>query len=265
MKVALTSLVCLAGVLILAGCGGSMGFLKPGGDDSQADALVDKSLDAIGSQAAWSKVGSIDCWAIVTSYDEAGLAALTRLKLTIYPGPRKISTVIQTSDGPVSVTADESGIIRSMFFPLKLDGEVAQRLDRELAMILYHVLGPLNLIDGTEVPGSVSNVQVAGEDLIRLSVDGGSPGRAAYYFKGQERLLRLVTVGGDEKGSQGTAAIYDYINLPDGLSVPRRIRIVKIGQTSIIGDQPVLVVELTDVSVHRGIKSTRMWRRVTNW
>lgn len=265
MKVAVTSMVCLVGVSILAGCGGSMASIMPGGDDSQAKALVDKSLDAIGSQAAWSKVGSIDCWAIVTSYDETGLATLTRLKLTIYPGPRKISTVIQTSDGSVGVTADESGIIRSMFSRDKLDADLAQRLDRELAMILYHVLGPLNLIDGTEVPGSVSNVQVAGEDVIRLSVDGSSPGGAAYYFKGPEGILRFVTFGADEKGSQGTAAIYDYINLPDGLSVPRRIRIVKIGQTSIIGDQPVLVVELTDVSVQRGIKSTHMWRRVTNW
>ncbi len=265
MKVALTSLVCLAGVSILAGCGGSLAFLTPGGDDSQANALVDKSLDAIGGQAAWSQVGSIDCWAIVTSYDETGLVTLSRLKLSIYPGPRKISTVIDTSDGPVSVTADESGIIRSWLFPLKLDGDVAQRLDRELAMILYHVLGPLNLTDSTEVPGSVSNVQIAGEDLIRLAVDGGPDSGAAYYFQGPEGLLRFVTFGADEKGSQGTAAIYDYMNLPDGLSVPRRIRIVKIGQTSIIGDQPVLVVELTDVSVQIGIKSTHMWQRLTNW
>ena len=265
MKVALTSLVCLAVVSILVGCGGSMAVLAQGGDDAQASALVDKSLDAIGGQAAWSKVDSIDCWALVTSYDETNLAELSRRKLTIYPGPRKISTVIDTNEGPVRITADESGIMRSMFFRDKLEPDVADRLGRELAMILYHVLGPLNLTDSTEVPGGVSNAQIAGQDVIRLSVDGGSGGGAAYYFQGQTGYLRFVTFGADEKGSQGTAAIYDYMKLNEGLSVPRRIRIVKIGRTSIIGDQPVLDVELTDVSVQKGIKSTRMWRQTTSW
>ncbi len=269
MKLALTLLVCLAGGTILAGCGGSLASSMPGGDNIQTNTLVDKSIDAIGGAAAWSKVNAIDCWAIVTSYDEAGLATLSRLKLSIYPGPRKISTVIETSDGPVNVTADESGLVKSKIktriFGDKLAPEVSQRLNRELPIILYHVLGPLNLADETETPGNVSNVQIAGEDLIRMSVSGGSDGGDAYYFKGQGGLLRLVTLGAGEKGSQATAALYDYMKLPDGLSVPRRIKIAKIGRTSIIGDQTVLDIELSDVSIGKGIKSSRMWRKATSW
>jgi hypothetical protein len=191
----------------------------------------------------WQRVQRIDATALVTSYDSGGLQTVDRVKLSMDFRSGEIRAHGQSTLGPWSAQADRRG---------GCTGSGPAGVCRNMKIILHRSAGPLNLLYGDKV-GAVRWARVSGQDVVRVGAQGQDKAPLAYYFDTTTSMLRFLTSGGDAPGARGTVTIYgpkeSYVMLPDGLVFPRTFRLVKIGRDTLVGEQPVLEVEFSDIRI----------------
>lgn len=249
-----------AGMLFLAGCSGeqvSPALRGPGAE------LAANSIGAEGG-ANWYGVKAITATAIVTSYDDNGQAHISQQW-----------QVIDLCKGVICATAVAPSGGWNAQVPLCGQGQIEgwgtepteshQRVLADLRATLVRLYGPRMFYQGA-VAGPVTSRRLGGQDLLRLPVEHGSRANcpceagqacwakhdplAAMYIDPRTCLVRFITSGCDQPGHEGIITeLGDYCRLPCGLTLPTRIDTYRIGDDVLLGDVPVLKVELRNVRV----------------
>lgn len=239
--------ISLACVVLLAGCSQSppLAAYRPY-DLGQAESIVVMSVEWMGGLAEWRKVDTVRADALLTIYDARGQASVSRQEQTIDLGAGTITAEERTPQGPLRIKAGIDDIPPA-------PGGAAWAL----ATLAHRVRGPLQLLGHAEQVESARPRRLGGHDVIRVAVKGEGCVASAYYFDATTGMLRYVTAGGDSPGDEGTVTAYEYMplgpqggTLPSGGKVfPRRITIVSIGEHVLIGDEPLLEVTYSNVSL----------------
>jgi len=212
-----------------------------------SDVIVD-SLDAMGDSGSWWGGRKISVDAVLTTYDQNG-KSISRQHQQFDLKGNTLNAKAQYPGGSWQANVRSSGRCEFTSVGVYLSSQEKQRLCDTLQTILHRVRGPMNFLDTPARPLAPEPMNVAGERVIRVGMEGGEHEAMAYYFDAATKLLRFVTAGADQPGRDGTVTIYQYMTLKNGTAFPRSIRIVKVGGNVLIGDEPVMEVEFTDAAV----------------
>ncbi len=211
--------------------------------------VIGANMESTGTLAKWRRVKSVAAVADVT-YAQGGMVA-ERMQLSMDFWAESISASGQLPQGTwtAKVTADGQCIVT---------GRPAEPICSLLKRILHRTRGPLNLLANAESVKSVTRARfeaLEGRDLSALSVQDSAGGPLAYYFDPTTNMLLFLTTGSEEPGSDGTVTRYTlgkegYQMLPTGLVLPRRFAVFKVGKNVLLGEEAVLKVDLSDITVH---------------
>lgn len=124
---------------------------------------------------------------------------------------------------------------------------VRQRMGPVLVTLRHRLRGPYNLVGHRQRARDAKHVNVGGANLVRVSIDGDNRKAIAYYFDAGTGLLQHVTADADTPGQKGTVTTYEYAALPNGLVFPKMIRIARLGRHVLLGETPILEVEISEV------------------
>ncbi len=246
---------CLAVASLLmilgAGCNGPNGAGDMNnGQMTQQDLdsgrrVVESAVEAIGGAEKWRSVRPLRAKALVTVYDAQGAAYVSLQDHVIDLNAGRIDASGQAAaDQGWALTVREDGSGQFVQGESALRPEHRRLLLDSLSLLAHRLRGPVNLTRGPGTPVSAETVSLRGRRLIRVGVANDPQGTQAYYFDPDSRLLHMVTAGGDAVGEDGTVALYDYeLLVSRGIGFPKRVRIVRIGDFSLVGQQPVVDVE----------------------
>jgi hypothetical protein len=245
-----------AALLSLASVAFTIGCAQPQGVSGAGSPLARQAIAAVGG-ANWQQVKSISATAIVTRYDAAGAAFLTQEQLLIDVNGGMIfaQAVLPEGNWQAGVPLCGQGQLQRSGPAGTADDN--QRIISDLRMMLVRVRGPLLFADGASA-GGPSMRRLGGQDLLRLPISAqplaGWTNRdrlQAMYLDGRTCLPRFLTSGGDEPGQPGTVTEYPggAFRPVGGVAVPCRFDVYRIGEHALVGDQPVLKVELRNVRV----------------
>jgi hypothetical protein len=237
--------VCLLGLVLLAGCQTPqermMSRLGP------ASPIITASIANLGWSPTGSRIQTARFTAIVTTYDEAGKSFTDRQEMVVDLAEVTIAATGGTPQGMWKAQADDRGR-----FDLEADkgvdaAAVRKRMAVTLRALLRRIRGPYNIL-GDERPRTVEPMRVAGHDVVRVGLGPGSPQAVAYYFDAATAILKYVTTGADRAGAKGSVTEYQYQSLPNGVLFPSRIKVAHLGQFVLIGEKPILEVEISNVT-----------------
>jgi len=245
------AITCLLGGLVAGGCNLAAGRRDPYGSYKLGPArnTIAAAVDAIGGVDAWKHVTTIHASAMVTVYDEHGTAHVDRQQHAIDLRGGKIASrgVAARGTWTADVRDDGTGSVSASGFAM--DDESERRIIGSLSPLAHHVRGPLNFLYGRERGRAAEQVKIGENELVRVGVDGDNRRAIAYYFDPLSGMLRMMTSDADSPGKDGTVTLYTYEMLPDGIGLPTRIRVVRIGRHVLLGEQPVMEVEYSNVRV----------------
>jgi len=251
MKLGRIGILFWMGAFAAAGCNGLGSARDPYGSYKLGPArnTIAAAIDAIGGVDAWKHVTTVHASALVTAYDEKGTAHVDRQQHVIDLRGGKIAALGVAARGTwtADVRDDGTGSVSASGFAM--DGESERRIIGSLSRLAHHVRGPLNFLYGRERGRAPEQVKIGGNELVRVGVDGDNRRAIAYYFDPRSGMLRMMTSGADSPGKDGTVTLYTYEMLPDGIGLPTRIRVVRIGRHVLVGEQPVMEVEYSNVRV----------------
>jgi hypothetical protein len=216
---------------------GQLGPAKP---------IVTASIANLGWSRAGLDIQTASFTAIVTTYDETGKSFTDRQTMVVDLAKVTITATGGTPQGAWTAQADDYGK-----FDLQADegvdvAAVGKRMAPTMRVLLRRIRGPYNIV-GDERRPAVEPVRVAGQDVVRVSLGAGSPQAVAYYFDASTAVLKYVTTGADRPAAKGTITDYLYQSLPNGVLFPSRIKVAHLGQFVLIGEKPILEVEISQV------------------
>jgi hypothetical protein len=237
--------VCLLGLVVLAGCQPSQeGMIDQLGP---ASPIVSASIANLGWSRAASNVHTAHFTAIVTTYDETGKSFTDRQEMVVDLAEVSLASSGGTPQGAWKASIDNSGQCE-VVADLGVDtGAVCKRMAPTLRGLLRRIRGPYNIL-GDERPLAVDPMRVAGHDVVRVSLGADTPHAVAYYFEASTALLKYVTTGADRAGGKGSITEYEYQSLPNGVLFPSRIKVAHLGQFVLVGEKPILEVEISNVT-----------------
>jgi len=230
--------------LLLAGCAADpyqryeLGAARP---------VVSQSIDMMGGLNRWPWARPIHAKALVTTYDSSGRARVNEQEQVIDLRGGTIRATARVPGGTWTAKVTDSGGARFSADGFAATDEMASRELAALRTLLHRLRGPLNLLDAGERPVDAAPARLPGAELIRVPVEGGREGIAAYYFDAQTSVLRYAAAGDEAPGGDGTVTIYSYHLAPDGMAFPSEISIVKTGRHVLVGTQPVMEVQYRQV------------------
>lgn len=209
--------------------------------------VVTRSIDTMGGLSAWRNVDQVYASAVVAIRDSSGVSRVERLKLTMMFSRGEILAEGVSPQGEWAALAKRDGRC-SVKGPAPMDKAT---LGPMLAVILHRVAGPLNLVLDDEKVLDAGPSRQGGFAVNRVSVKDSFDRRYAYYFDTSTSLLRYLTAGDETPAGQGTVTVYggpeSYITLPGGLLLAKQFRVNRVGQNVLVGETPVLEVNLSDV------------------
>ncbi len=256
------ALTLLAACCLLAGCGREK-KVDPYArfELGQGRDVVAEAVKAMGGLERWEQVDNIKADAIVKIYDDDGTAFVThqqqdvRLhgmkltlwgrKLTFLKGQLKAYAPLH--DGRLRLTVTEEGDSSLKVRGMELDEASRQRIIERMGLLLHRLRGPLNLLGQQEEVRTARRSRIQDQQVVRVGVVGGDDDVRAYYFDARDGLLRYVTAGADRAGGEGTVTTYEYTMLGSGMVFPSRLRVVNVGRHTLLGEQPLLEVEYSNV------------------
>jgi hypothetical protein len=209
--------------------------------------IVTASIANLGWSRPGSEIETARFTAIVTTYDEAGKSFTDRQTMVVDLAKVTITATGGTPQGTWTAHVDDRGQ-----FDVQADtgvdtAAVAKRMTSTLRALLRRIRGPYCIL-GDERRRTVESVRVAGQDAVRVSLGTGSPQAVAYYFDSATAILKYVTTGADRPAAKGTVTDYQYQSLPNGVLFPSRIKVAHLGQFVLIGEKPILEVEISEVT-----------------
>jgi hypothetical protein len=238
--------VLAIGLAICAGCGAPSPTSYAGCELGPARNVVVAAVERMGGYDTWKKVSRITAAAVVTQFDSDSLSFTSRQQLSINLKWGFIAARSRGGKGFWDALVFDGGKGVVIAHGLKLDAQAKQDIKDTLATILHSTRGALNML-GPERPLSAHLVREVGQDLVRVSVEGGKNSAQAYYFDPATHQLRFVTFAADTPGESGTVAVYHYQRLPQGTEFPMRIEVFQLGQSVLIGQKRLLEVEFSEI------------------
>ena len=210
--------------------------------------IASASIDNLGWCRDGKRIKSARFTAIVTTYDKNGKSYTDRQEMVADFQADTITTIGGTPQGAWKAVADDDGKFKLKADDAVDEAKVTERMASTLAVLLHRLRGPYNLLGPSERARTAEAVRVDGQDVVRVSVDGDNRKAIAYYFDAASGILKFVTAGADRPGKDGVVTVYRYASLPNGVAFPSLIKVARIGQHVLVGDEPVFEVEISDVS-----------------
>ena len=96
--------------------------------------------------------------------------------------------------------------------------------------------------------GASAPARVEGLDMIRVEEIDPATDVTTYYVDSGTGLLRHVVAGA---GADATVTTFEYQAVSGALLHPRVLRVVRVGEHTLVGPTPVLEVTFTDVLFSR--------------
>ena len=245
----LTWLLCCG--VGLCGCSGFRIGGKPYAGLGEAREIIERSVEWLGGYDAWKNVTKVVATAIVTVYDENGTAFTNRQHQRIDVHEGKIYATAQAGEGRWEATACRNGRCRIRSEGFVPEAKFKKQTSQALTTLADRLPGPLALINFRGNVLSTAPVRLGGEDLIRVELRDTGGKRKGYYFDATSGELRFVTSVSESGESRDTVTAYTFMMLPNGLAFPRKIQVFRQGENVILGKQPILEAEYSDVEVHR--------------
>ncbi len=235
-----------AGVFLVASIGCGPADVYSQYELGDARNVVATCVESSGGLAAWQEVEKIDAAATITFYGEAGQANVDGVELSIDIKDGSIIAKGASPDGSWTAIAWDSGKTFVHGSPSATSAQIASYLP----LILHRARGAMNLLGRDETVASSERMRLDGFDVIRVGVAGNTDWAIAYYFDSTTCELRFVTGGSEQPGTGGTVTSYQYKMLPDGITFPTKIRVLKTGQYVLVGEKPLLELEFSQVIIH---------------
>jgi len=254
MSIARIGVMCLAGAVLLGGCGPppTQPHERPyelltTADLGPARDMLSTTMAGMGGLAAWSRVGVIRAKAVVTVYDFDAVPYVNTQRHVLNLRGGTLAAEATSPRGTWHVVASTEGYCDLSVTGYVPDNERVVLIACSTATLLHRVRGPLNFFLSDERPESVERTRFAGLDVIRVGVGGDNRWAAAYYFDATSGMLRFVTSSADAPYEYGTVTLYEYMMLPNGMAFPRHIKVVALGDHAMIGRQVLMEAEFSDV------------------
>lgn len=217
---------------------------KPKADRSMSPSIAQRAIDAVGGEGAWRPVNRIAATALVTVYDADGAAHITRQHQVI-----DLRTGMLTADGVSprgrwSVMLDADGRARWVGADAIALPQQRQLIERALRRIQLRSVATWRLWRAPEQLGASAPARVEGLDLIRVEEIDPATDVTAYYVDSGTGLLCHMVAGAD---ADATVTTFEYQPVSGALLHPRVLRVVRVGEHTLVGPTPVLEVTFTDV------------------
>jgi len=247
MRRALPSVLCLLGAVLLTGCLSEQErMLRRLGPAAEITTASMKNL-------GWGQLGEgieeARFTAVVTTWDDEQRSYTDRQEMVVDLEDGWIESVGGTPQGSWEATATDTGRFRIQADRAVDEEKVEQRIASALHTLLHRLRGPYNLLVTDERARTAEKTRIDGQPVVRVGVEGDNRMAVAYYFDAALGVLKFVTTGADHPGGSGTVTVYEYDSLPNGVLFPRRIRVMKLGQHVVVGNTPVLEVQISNVEL----------------
>ncbi|MFW6146674.1 MAG: hypothetical protein ACOC7R_05010 [Planctomycetota bacterium] len=248
-KIATFGWMVLLTAALGAGCGADRGA------GFKAAVAGVPSPRSVGATDWLEYVDTLETTAVVTTYESDGTAVVRTMRLDV-----DVSDGVMTAEGNLPggswsarITVDHWGILHPLsvgwvrdYGALHLNMKQEKDLARMLRLILHRIRGPINLLEGGgEEIVAVEDVFVAGYDATRMIASGRPELALAYFFADDQ--LTMIAQGAVEPGGRGEVTVYTTERTAAGAIQPAGFEVMKIGQDSLIGQQKIMAVRLTDV------------------
>jgi len=220
------------------------------GPSGVAPPVVASTLANYGGLEALRDVSAITATAVITAYDEDGVARVSAADVVIRPNAGRIEATGRLPQGTwrAKVKLDGGASVRTGG-SLRFSPERARRIGDALRLILHRVRGPLNLVDGGETVGAVEVTVLGGEKVTRVATAGRDELATAYYFDARAEELRYILAGPAAPGERGEVTTLRNKRMPDGLVLPIAMEVVRAGENNLLGVRKALRVQLQNVRV----------------
>lgn len=204
------------------------------------------AFESMGGLDAWQSADDVRARAVVTVYGNGADAYVTHTEQLIdLPG----GTMRASADAPAGewrATARVDGKVRTSG---TLGNERHdERLAEAMVMLIRRLRGPMNLLAPGVQTAAAERVSVGGQKCLRVAVSGDPIGADAYYFDATTHVLRYITVPASE-GESPSVTVLTYAIQPNGMAFCRHVSVVRPGEFTLVGDEPVLEVDYTEVEV----------------
>lgn len=212
----------------------------PGRGDSDPEPVITRGIVVSGGVSGYRHARDVEAEAVLVLHGEDGARSLTYHRMVLDIPGGVVRSVWRTTQGRAGDL--ERATVRA--------GDPAEQSDpvrQALAVLAHRIRGPLNLLDSGVKPGQPTKRQVGEVDCVRVPVAGRNARATAYYFDVTTGLLRFVEAESGPAGRGPTVTVYDYEDATGSLMLPRRLRLVRRGELNLVGETPLLEVELTNV------------------
>ena len=217
---------------------------KPKAACSVSPSIAQRAIDAIGGEAAWRPVIRIAATALVTVYDADGTGHVTRQHQVIDLRSGMLTAEGVSPRGRWSVMLDADGQARWLGADAIAQPQQRQLIERALRRIQLRSVATWRLWRAPEQLGAGAPARVEGLDLIRVEEIDPATDVNTYYVDGGTGLLRYVVAG---PGADATVTTFEYQPVSGALLHPRVLRVVHVGEHTLVGPTPVLEATFTDV------------------
>jgi hypothetical protein len=213
-----------------------------------ADPTVNRSLQAMGGLDRLTTHAYLVS-ATVTQYSPSDPPTIWQVQMRIDPAMRTLGAHAPTGSG--QWRAAVQGSLCSLDAQGDHQPTALQRkaICEMVQTVLHRVSGPLNFDVADEQSRGTTGAVVDGEHVLRVGVAGGDAGIRAYYFDPSTGLLRFASAGSDAPGKPGTVTIYTWQKVRGGVMFPQTLRVVDIGQHTLVGLKDVLEVDFDRVQL----------------
>jgi hypothetical protein len=185
--------------------------------------------------------------ATVTQYSPLEPPIVWQVQMRIDPALRTIAVHAPTGNGQWDAAAQGGNCTFTPQGRYQPTAQERMAICEMVQTVLHRVSGPLNFYVADEQARGTTRAIVDGEDVFRVGVTGGQAGIRAYYFDPATNLLHFATAVSDKPNQPGTVTMYQWQRIRGGIMFPQSIRVVNIGQHTLVGLQNVLEVDFDRV------------------
>ena len=219
---------------------------------AKAPWMVKRCIANAGGLAKWGDVSRIETTVLLSLTGPKGAVYHNCFEMRVFlfkdkTGARLVATA-PTPHGKMVVALNKDGEDE---VPTSYADPERAAAKKAFAHLIRRVSGPFAMLAADEpLIQSREPVRLGGHDCIRVTI-GKDNTQSAYYLDAKSGELLYVTEGGDYPNSGGTITAYTMQELPLGVKFPKTIRIMKIGENVLLGDELLIEAEFQKVELKK--------------